>query len=94
VCGTPSSRIQSRYHRTIADLPWAGITVRLLLRVRRFRGDNPACPRLIFCERLGQAIAVYARRTQRLDLLLQQVGLALGGLLLRNKKFYLPGFFC
>jgi len=79
VCNAPSHRVQSRYHRTIADLPWAGVTVRLLLQVRRFRCDNPGCPRVIFCERLGPAIAAYARRTQRLGLLLQRVGLALGG---------------
>ncbi|MBO0784209.1 MAG: transposase [Ktedonobacteraceae bacterium] len=79
MCGIPSHRIQSRYRRTIADMPWAGVAVRLLLHVRRFRCDNLACPRGIFCERLGPEIATYARRTQRLDLLLQRVGLALGG---------------
>ena len=79
ICGIASARIQSRYRRTVADLPWAGVTVRLLVHVCRFRCDNPACPRVIFCERLGPAIAAYARRTQRLDLVLQRVGLALGG---------------
>jgi hypothetical protein len=49
------------------------------VRVRRFRCDNPTCPRAIFCERLGPAIAAYARRTQRLERRLQRVGLALGG---------------
>jgi hypothetical protein len=79
VCGIPSTRVQSRYQRTVADLPWSGISVHLLLHVRRYRCNNPACPRIIFCERLEPAIAAYARRTQQLDLTLQRVGLALGG---------------
>ena len=78
-CGVASSRVQSRYQRTVADLPWAEMAIRLLVRVRRFRCDNPGCPRAIFCERLGPAIAAYARRTQRLERWLQRVGLALGG---------------
>jgi transposase len=78
-CGIASPRVQSRYQRTVADLPWSGVTVRLLLHVRRFRCDNLACPCAIFCERLGPAIAAYARRTQRLEIALQRVGLALGG---------------
>ncbi len=37
VCGVASPRFQSRYQRTVTDLPWAGVTVRLLLHVRLFR---------------------------------------------------------
>ncbi len=79
VCGVASSRVQSRYQRTVADLPWAENSIRLLVRVRRFRCDNKTCPRAIFCERLGPAIAAYARRTGRLQRRLQSMGLALGG---------------
>jgi transposase len=79
VCGVASSRVQSRYQRTVADLPWAESTIRLRMRVRRFRCENSGCPRAIFCERLGPAIAAYARRTQRLERRLQHMGLALGG---------------
>lgn len=79
VCGLASSRIHSRYQRTVADLPLAGVTVRLFLQVRRFRCLTQNCPRRIFCERLGSEIAVYARRTHRLEIILQRVGLALGG---------------
>lgn len=79
LCGVVSSRVHSRYQRTVADVPWGGVPVRLLVLVRRFRCDNLACPRVVFCERLGPAIAAYARRTRRLDLLVQGVGLALGG---------------
>ena len=79
VCGVASSRVQSRDPRTVADLPWADLAIRLLVRVRWFRCDHPTCARAIFCERLGPAIAASARRTQRLERRLQHVSLALGG---------------
>lgn len=34
VCGGRSSRVHSRYERTLADLPWEGVPVRLLLRAQ------------------------------------------------------------
>jgi transposase len=36
VCGQASSRVHSRYTRTLADLPWSGRTVQLHVQVRRF----------------------------------------------------------
>src|SRR5688572_3327736 len=51
-CGYASTRIHSRYHRTLADLPWHGLRVRLEVRVRRFFCDGLGCPRRIFTERL------------------------------------------
>jgi transposase len=35
-CGTASSRIQSRYTRTLRDLPSIGRPIRLIMQVRRF----------------------------------------------------------
>ena len=35
-CGTVSSRIQSRYTRTLRDLPSVGRPLRLIMHVRRF----------------------------------------------------------
>src|SRR6266853_1107201 len=35
-CGTASSRIQSRYTRTLRDLPSVGRPIRLIMHVRRF----------------------------------------------------------
>jgi transposase len=35
-CGTAATRVQSRYWRTLADLPWQGVPVRVRLLVRRF----------------------------------------------------------
>src|SRR6516162_1181985 len=47
VCHMSSHRIQSRYTRIIADLPWAGVAVQLRLHVRRFFCTNQACHRAI-----------------------------------------------
>lgn len=79
LCGWASSREHSRYQRSPRDLPWGRLRIRLTLHVRRFFCDNPACPRLIFVERLGAAIRAYARRTGRLDARLQVLAQALGG---------------
>lgn len=70
---------RGRYQRIVADLPASGVAVRLLVQVCRFRCLNQPCPRRIFCERLGPAIVTSARRTTRLQVLLQRLGLALGG---------------
>ena len=41
LCHVGASRVHSRYGRTLADLPWAGWTVRLELGVRKLFCDNP-----------------------------------------------------
>lgn len=79
VCGRRSRRVQSRYVRTLADLPWQGVAVRVRLHVRRFVCEGPHCPRRIFCERLPGTAATYARRTARLEATLHLLGQALGG---------------
>src|SRR5947199_10195995 len=61
VCGRPTKRIHSRYRRTLADLPWHGLRVRLEVEVRRFFCDLPGCPRRIFTERLPKTAAPYGR---------------------------------
>src|SRR5215216_6781289 len=48
LCGEPADRVHSRATRTLADLPWAGVTVQLHVRVRKFFCENPTCPRRIF----------------------------------------------
>ena len=78
-CQHRSHRVHSRYHRTIADLPWSGTPVRLRLRVRRFFCRDATCPQRIFAERLPQLVDRYARRVHRLHNALQRIGLALGG---------------
>ena len=79
LCALPSRRIHSRYTRTVADLPWACVPIRLTLHVRRFFCDTAECRRAIFTERLNPAIAAYARRTTRLTNPFQQLAWALGG---------------
>jgi transposase len=74
-----SSRLHSHYLRTVSDLPWGGRSVRLSLKVRRFRCPEPSCPRSIFVERLPSVVEPYARRTARLREILLLVGFALGG---------------
>ena len=78
-CGQRSRRVHSRYGRTLADLPWLGLSVRLHLACRKFFCDQPDCSRRIFTERLPSVIRRYARRTERLAQALLQVGHALGG---------------
>jgi transposase len=79
LCGHVSTRVHSRYERTIHDLPWQGIAVRLRLSTRRFFCLNPDCERVIFTERLPALVAPYARRTKRLQEALYLIGYALGG---------------
>lgn len=78
-CQEPSARIHSRYIRTIADLPWHGIAVRLQLHTRRFRCLNDVCSQSIFCERLPRVVAHYARKTTRLNDTLQFIALLISG---------------
>jgi transposase len=78
-CSQPSTRVHSRYQRTLGDLPWQGLPVVLRLQARRFRCLNSACPRQTFAESLADAARPFARRTKRLGALQYQLALALGG---------------
>ena len=79
VCESRCEQIHSKYVRRLADLPWMGCAVRLVLHVRRFFCPNPDCQRKIFTERLPSVVAPYARRTIRLQELFTLIGFALGG---------------
>src|SRR5829696_8360386 len=79
VCGQRSTRVHSRYTRTLSDLPWQGIPVTVRLHVRRYFCDEEACNRIIFAERLPGVAAYYGRRTERLDEWFTHVSFALGG---------------
>jgi transposase len=78
-CRSGSSRVHSRYQRTVADLPWASINVCLHLEVRKCFCLDPACTQRIFSEHLPSVVAPWARRTQRLAEQQRAIGLALGG---------------
>lgn len=78
-CGEASTRIHSQYHRRLNDLPASGYPVVVVLNVRRFLCLNSSCSRKTFAERFPTLTAPNAQRTTRLQTVLQQLGLALGG---------------
>jgi transposase len=78
-CGQPSARQHSRRRRTVADLPWQGLAVRLDRQLRRFYCHTPDCGRWTFTERVPTVVAPYARRTVRLAEVVEAVACALGG---------------
>ena len=51
-CSKPSSRVHSRYRRTLTDAPVAGRLIRIFLTVRRFFCDNPECRSKTFVEQV------------------------------------------
>jgi transposase len=78
-CHRPSSRLHSYYTRSVADLPWHGVAVKLELRTRRLRCRNSLCTKRVFCERLPRVVTYYARKTVRLTEALTLIGFLLGG---------------
>jgi len=79
LCCQHSRRVHSRYPRTLADLPWNRVAVRIHLRSRKLFCDNPACERAIFTEPLPELVARYARKTLRLREAFYIIGYLLGG---------------
>src|SRR5215207_7040622 len=79
MCGRSSRRVHGRYTRTLADLPWGGVPVRLRVRVRKFFCDGPSCVRKIFAERLEAVARPFARGTDRQREALEWIAFALGG---------------
>lgn len=78
-CDVPATRVQSRYTRTPLDLPVSGRSVHLMVHVRRFFCENPACLRKIFAEQFPSLMRSHAKVTTRLQQALCQLGFALGG---------------
>jgi len=78
-CNQVSEKVHSEYQRKIADLPCAGMEVRLQVQVRKLYCQDRGCPQIVFCERLSPLAAPYARRTERLRGEQRQVGFDLGG---------------
>jgi len=79
LCQHRSTTVHSSYTRTVADLPWSGLTVSLCVQTRRFTCPVASCERKIFCERLTPFVAVYGRRTDNVRAALQRIVRALGG---------------
>ena len=78
-CGTISKRVQSRYTRTLRDLPASGRLVHLLVRVRRFFCQENTCVRTIFAERFPSLTLPRVKFTLRLQEALREMGFELGG---------------
>lgn len=78
-CDAPSSRVHSRYERTLADAALAGQRVVIRLQVRRFFCGNADCPARTFAEQVAGLTERHARRTTLLRRILEDVGLALAG---------------
>jgi transposase len=79
LCGALARRVQSRYARRLGDLPWHGVAVELVVRLRRFFCDADGCDRRIFVEPIQEVAGRYARKTSRLALAIELIGFALGG---------------
>jgi transposase len=78
-CAQPAHRLHSRSRRTLADLPWAALPVRLALQVRRFFCDTPSCGRQTCTERVPTVARPYAHTTTRASQAQCDTGLVLGG---------------
>jgi hypothetical protein len=78
-CGTQSSQIQSRYKRTLRDLPSGGRPIRLIVHVRRFFCKKRTCAQKVFVERLPALCHPHAQRTKQLQETLCRLGLRVGG---------------
>ncbi len=77
-CGQASRRVHGWYTRHPQEISSVGCTVRLILRVKRFRCVNPACIRKAFAEPLSGWLPAYARRTLSLTRLLYAIALEIG----------------
>ena len=79
LCAHPTTRIHSRYERTLLDLPCVNYSLTLVMQVCKFFCDNSDCIRRVFTERIPEVTLPWARKTSRLGQQLQKIGLALGG---------------
>ncbi|MFF4166362.1 ISL3 family transposase [Streptomyces sp. NPDC001741] len=78
-CGAWSAQVHGSYLRFPADVPSAGRSVVLQLRVRRFTCRNAECRRRTFVEQIPGLTRRYSQRTERLRSTLAAIGLALAG---------------
>jgi hypothetical protein len=78
-CSHLSWRVHSHYQRTLSDLPWNTVSVRIHLHARKFFCDQPECGYRVFTEPVPELAARYARKTCRLQAALTLLCLALGG---------------
>lgn len=79
LCRFTTTKIHSKYIRTLGDLPVSGKIVQLKLHVRKFFCENINCIRKIFTERFEHQLISYGRSFERLNKQLLSMGLELGG---------------
>lgn len=65
-CGTPSSKVHSRYDRSFQDLPIQGKKVRVILNNRKMFCNNPDCNHTTFAESFD-FLKFKAKKTKRLE---------------------------
>jgi len=78
-CGYLSTRVHSRYERSLADTALGSRRVVLRLRVRRWVCGNLNCPARTFAEQIAGLTSPYARRSPLARGMLEAIGLALAG---------------
>ena len=78
-CGTTSSRVHSRYERSVDDVAVAGCPVMIRLTVRRFFCPGSECAKVTFAEQVPGLTVRHSRRSPLRTLALEAIGLALGG---------------
>ena len=78
-CGSGSTRMHSRYSRTLADLAVGGRPLLIGLSVRRLFCDGQRCGRRTFAEQIDGLTVRYQRRTPLLQRLVQIAGVLLAG---------------
>jgi transposase len=78
-CGTRSSRVHSRYQRSLGDMAVAGHPAVIRLTVRRFFCASSECAKRTFAEQVPELTSRHSRRSLLLTRALEAIGLALGG---------------
>ncbi|MEU9197858.1 ISL3 family transposase [Streptomyces hundungensis] len=78
-CGRGSTRVHSRYSRTLADVAVGGRPVLFRLLVRRLFCDTPGCGRRTFAEQVEGLTVRYQRRSPLLQHLVEMAGVLLAG---------------
>lgn len=72
-CGKTSKNIHSSYMRNLTDLSAAGKSVRIILKVRKFRCRNIDCAQTVFSEQHPPLTQKYSRLTSRATNYLQKL---------------------
>ncbi|MFF0291767.1 transposase family protein [Streptomyces sp. NPDC005262] len=78
-CGAWSAQVHGSYLRYPTNVPSAGRSVVLQLRVRRFACRTAECSRRTFVEQIPGLTRRHGQRTERLRSTLAAIGLALAG---------------